>query len=267
MLEIRLLGGVSITSEQCWLPLELGPHGRQLLGFLFEFPNTPHRRDMLIDRIWWDVEPDRARRSFNTVLWRLRKLLGISEPDRTRTRILGSKHEVFLELASSTWVDTVAFRESLSDLSTGQAADQSAKTLISRLVHAFDTYRGPFMDGEDAEWIIEERERLHSLYVRSGTQLVRLLGSDGRYADAIDISKQILLSDPYREGLHCDLVLLLIANGQRAEAIQIQESMERRLCSELGIAPMPETLALTEMITTNAIFDKLEGLKASRWSS
>ncbi len=267
MLEIRLLGGVSVTSERIWLPMELGPHGRQLLGFLFEFPNTPHRRDMLIDRIWWDVEHDRARRSFNTVLWRLRKLLGISEPERTRTRILGSKHEIFLELASSTWVDTIAFRECLSDLCAGQAADRGANTLISRLSDAFDTYRGPFMDGEDAEWIIEERERLHSLYVRTGTQLVRLLGGDGRYAEAIDIAKHILQSDPYREGLHCDLLLLLVANGQRAEAIQIQESMERTLRSELGIAPMPETSALAEIIATNAIFDKLDGLKASRWSS
>ena len=262
-----MLGGVSVTSEENWLPLELGPHGRQLLGFLFEFPDTPHRREMLIDRIWSDVDPDRARRSFNTVLWRLRKLLGISETARNRTRILGSKHEVFLDLASSTWVDTVAFRESLSDLSAGRTLDRSAKALISCLFDAFDTYRGPFMDGEDAEWVIEERERLHSLYVRSGTQLVRLLGSDGCYADAIDIAKQILLADPYREGLHCDLVLLLIANGQRAEAIQVQKSMERRLRLELGIAPMPETSALTEMITTNAIFDKLEGLKTSRWSS
>jgi DNA-binding SARP family transcriptional activator len=266
MLEIHLLGGVSVTSNQSWLPLELGPHGRQLLGFLFEFPNRPHRRDMLIDRIWWDVDPDRARRSFNTVLWRLRKLLGISELERKCTRILGSKHEVFLELASSTWVDTVAFRESLSDLSAGQAMDRSAETLIPRLFDAFRTYRGPFMDGESADWIIEERERLHSLYVRTGTQLVRLLGGDGCYADAIDIAKQILLADPYREGLHCDLVLLLIANGQRAEAIQIQESMEKRLRSELGIAPMPETSALAEMIKTNAIFDKLDGLMASRWS-
>ncbi len=189
-----------------------------------------------------------------------------TEPDRTRTRILGSKHEVFLKLASSTWVDTVAFRESLRDLSAAQAVDQSAKTLIPRLFDAFDTYRGPFMDGEDAEWIIEERERLHSLYVRAGVQLVRLLGSDGRYADAIAFAKKILQTDPFREGLHCDLVLLLVANGQRAEAIQIQESMERKLRSELGIMPMPETLALAHRIKTNAIFEELEGLMTSRWS-
>ena len=92
MIQVRLFGGVSVTNEERWLPLDLGPQGRHLLGYLFEFPNTPHRRDMLVDRIWRDVEPDRARRAFNTVLWRLRKLLDADGPGSAETRIQGNKH-------------------------------------------------------------------------------------------------------------------------------------------------------------------------------
>lgn len=265
MIQVRLFGGVSVTSGERWLPLDLGPQGRQLLGYLFEFPNTPHRRDMLVDRIWWDVEPDRARRAFNTVLWRLRKLLEAGAPGSAETRIQGTKLEVFLDLTPSTWVDTVEFKKSLNGLDLCQASAQDSEHMISRLFDAFDTYRGPFMDGEDAEWIIEARERLHSQYVRTGTRLARLLGAEGRYAEGADIAKQILLVDPYREGLHGDLLLLLTANGQRAEAIQAQDIMARRLRSELGIAPMPETLALAEMIKTSAVFEQLDRLKTNRW--
>ena len=221
---------------------------------------------MLVDRIWWDVEPDRARRAFNTVLWRLRKLLDADGPGSAETRIQGNKLEVFLDLEPNTWVDTVEFRKNLNGLDHRQASAQDSEYMIPRLFDDFDTYRGPFMDGEDAEWIIEERERLHSQYVRTGTRLARLLGAEGRYAEGADIAKQILQVDPYREGLHCDLLLLLTANGQRAEAIQIQDIMARRLRSELGIAPMPETLALAEMIKTNAVFVKLHQLKANRWA-
>ena len=34
-------------------------------------------------------------------------------------------------------------------------------------------YEGPFLDGEDAEWILEERERLHSLFIQSAMIMVR----------------------------------------------------------------------------------------------
>jgi hypothetical protein len=52
VLSVSLLGAsrVARSNEQIWS--DLGPAGRRLAGFLFTFPDRPHRRERLIDLFW-----------------------------------------------------------------------------------------------------------------------------------------------------------------------------------------------------------------------
>ena len=57
VLSVNLLGGsrVARNNEQIWS--DLGPAGRRLAGFLFTFPDRPHRRERLIDLFWPELDP------------------------------------------------------------------------------------------------------------------------------------------------------------------------------------------------------------------
>src|SRR5882757_2762077 len=109
MLCVRMLGVLTVTVDGRRIDDGLGPAGRLLSGYLFEYIDHVHRRERLVDMFWGRLDPDRARAAFNTALWRLRKLLArepASEGGRN-LRTYGS--EVILEQAPWLAIDTHSF--------------------------------------------------------------------------------------------------------------------------------------------------------------
>src|SRR3954453_16245015 len=111
-------------------------------------------------------------------------------------------------------------------------------TEINAVVEA---YGGPFLDGCDDEWVLQERERLHCLFVRSTFELMRSAAIQHRYERALDFGRRILATDPLRESVQRDVMLLLVLNGQPAEAVRSYKKLVALLKTELNIGPMPET--------------------------
>ena len=91
---------------------------------------------------------------------------------------------------------------------------------IKEILAVLYRYEGPFLDGEDADWILEERERLHSLFIRSAMIVVRHLGLCAQYHDAILLARHALRFDPYREELVRHLLTLLALDERRIDAIR-----------------------------------------------
>jgi two-component SAPR family response regulator len=90
---------------------------------------------------------------------------------------------------------------------------------------AVEGYGGPFLDGYDGDWVVQERERLHCLFVRSTFQLMRATAMQGQYEQALDFGRRILAMDPLRENVQRDVMLLLVLNGQRAAAIRTYQRL------------------------------------------
>jgi DNA-binding SARP family transcriptional activator len=53
----------------------------------------------------------------------------------------------------------------------------------------------------------------------------------------------ILHRDPYREDIHCHLMEVHARSGNRAAAIEQYENLKKTLRHELGVAPLPATVA------------------------
>jgi DNA-binding SARP family transcriptional activator len=64
--------------------------------------------------------------------------------------------------------------------------------------------------------------------------------------------------DALRESVQRDVMLLLVLNGQRVEAIRIYQRLARLLKSELDIEPMPETKRLHDDIRSGEIFRHIQ---------
>jgi DNA-binding SARP family transcriptional activator len=260
MLSVRMLGVLAVSVDGTRINDDLGPTGRLLSGYLFEYIDQAHRRERLVDMFWGHLDPDRARAAFNTALWRLRKLLA-REPCSVggkNLRTYGS--EIVLEKAPWLTIDTHCFAAAVKEPIEAQSAAE-AGCRVAALESAIRNYAGPFLEGEDADWVLEERERLHSLYVRAESELVRRYGYIDWYEDAIAAARRILVTDPFRESVFRSLALLFVLNGQRAKALHHYERWRASFREELGIDPMPQTIRLAEDIRSGKIFDNIDALK------
>jgi DNA-binding SARP family transcriptional activator len=231
--------------EQIWS--ELGGAGRRLAGFLLTFPDRPHRRERLIDLFWPELDAERGRRALNSAIWRLRKLLSAPPNYRDGEVLRTNGSDAVLERTSWLDVDTWALLRAASDALKRQQANLDL-TEIRGLLAVLYRYEGPFLDGEDAEWILEERERLHSLFVQTAMVIVQQLGLYGYHRDAILLARHALRFDPYREELVRNLLILLALDERRSDAIRYYDHWIGLIRKELGISPLPATRAIIEEI-------------------
>jgi DNA-binding SARP family transcriptional activator len=247
VLIVSLLGASRVTSENEQIWSDLGPAGRRLAGFLFTFPDRPHRRERLIDMFWPELELEKGRRAMNSAVWRLRKLLASSPEYREGQSLRTVGPETILERTAWLDVDTWALLQAAHTTLNGSQARLDPPS-VREIFAVLYRYEGPFLDGEDADWILEERERLHSLFIQSAMIIVRHLGLHGYYHDAIQLARHALRFDPYREELVRHLLTLLALDERRIDALRYYDHWIGLIRRELGISPLPATCAVIEEI-------------------
>jgi DNA-binding SARP family transcriptional activator len=86
-----------------------------------------------------------------------------------------------------------------------------------------------------------------------------------RYESALEFGRRILAMDVLRESVQRDVMLLLVLNGQRAEAIRNYQRFIVVLRSELDIEPMPETTRLHNEIVSGDIFERMHEYAAAQF--
>jgi len=260
MINVALLGVFRVAGIDGRNFAELGPGGRGLASFLFTYPGRPHRRERLADLFLPDLDAERARRALNSALWRLRKILAAHPENNGQQIVQTVGYETRLEHAPWLDIDAAALQK-VANLVLKQPAILIDPAVVSRITTVLHRYEGPFLDGGDGDWILEERERLHSLFLRTATMVVCRLGIAEQYHDAIRLARRALCFDPYREELVRKLLILLALDERRCEAIQYYQSWSKSLRAEIDIAPLPATRQVLEEIKS---VQNAEGFDALR---
>jgi DNA-binding SARP family transcriptional activator len=257
MLNVTLFGGASFSVNGEPVKSDLGSAGRLLACYLFEFSSRTHRREGLADLFWGGSEPDKARSALNTAIWRIRKIMELGSKGAARHLITNGNYVLF-EQCQSVQVDTHQL-ENASKRVLGRSDGSALTSMDQRDVStALDGYGGPFLDGYDDDWVLQERERLHCLFVRSVFELMRVAATQKNYEAALDLGRRILSMDALRENVQRDVMLLLVLNGQRVEAVRSYQRLTSLLRSELNIDPMPETKRLYNEILSGDIFLRID---------
>jgi DNA-binding SARP family transcriptional activator len=256
MLSVTLLGGASFSADGTLVRSDLGPAGRLLAYYLLEFTGRVHRRERLADLFWGDTAPDKARAALNTAIWRIRKILELASKGAAR-HLVTVGDDVILEHCQSIQVDTHQLESASRRILYRGGGAVPTDGDIHDICDTVGGYAGPFLDGHDADWVLQERERLHCLFVRSAFELMRNAATRRQYESALDFGRRILAIDPLRESIQRDMMVLLVLNGQRAEAIRTYQRLVQLLTSELDIEPMPETKRLHQAILTGEIFRQI----------
>jgi predicted ATPase/DNA-binding SARP family transcriptional activator len=132
------------------------------------------------------------------------------------------------------FVDVLAFERLASDAET-QA-------------QAIELYAGDLLEDVYDDWVVAERERLRTRYLTILGDSLDRHRARREFAEALACAKRILATDPWREDTLRTLVAVRYESGDTAGALAEYEQFAKRLRDDLGVAPMPETVAVRQSI-------------------
>jgi DNA-binding SARP family transcriptional activator len=189
--------------------------------------------------LWPDAEGDAAKGSFDTTLYRLRKLLGRDDA------LVLAEGKLSLDRRQC-WLDVWAFEDIARAADAAPAGGDLAAEHAVRLGRGIlEAYPGHFLAAdEDAPWAIDLRDRLRSKLVRTVLGLGGRLQAAGRWTDAIALYERALELDNLAEGFYRGLMVCHRELGQPAAALQAYRRCRELLSVVLGLAPSAETEAV-----------------------
>lgn len=227
-LEIRLLGVPCVTVGR----LEITPAVRKGMALVAHLAlEGPTDRHQLADLLWTDLDESDARRNLRQELWRLQ---------RTPLAAWLNVRPGSLALSSDIQVDVTEFHRLLG------AADLGA---------ALALYRGPLMAQVELsgaagfeDWLAARRADLNGVWKAALQRRGADLEGQGDLRGALGVQLQLLQDDEFQEVCQREAMRLHLLLGERAEGLRRFERYTRMLGEELGLKPLPETLALARAL-------------------
>jgi ATP/maltotriose-dependent transcriptional regulator MalT/DNA-binding SARP family transcriptional activator len=242
-LRVRALAGFELARDG--EPLRFTGKAQQrpleLLKLLVALGGRDIDTQQLMATLWPEADGAAAKTSFDTALFRLRKLLDVDNA------LVLSAGKLSL-VPSLAWTDVWAFEAACeaAQRATDGAADASPARAARRLL---DAYPGPLLGTEEGPWIVKPRDALRARFVRTLMRLGEQLERLGDWPNAIDVYRRGLEADNLAESLYRGLMRALAATGDRAEAVNAFRRCRELLSIVLGVKPSAETERLYREIS------------------
>jgi DNA-binding SARP family transcriptional activator/tetratricopeptide (TPR) repeat protein len=236
--EFRLLGTVEARIDG--RAIDLGPaRQRCVLVALLIDVNHVVLVEQLLDRVWGDRRPHRARGTLYSYLSRLRlALAGVDS--------LGIAHRSggYVLTADPATVDLHRFRQLVSQARTSDNQDRAA----ALFEQALELWRGDPFATLDTPWLnrvraVVEAERRAAELDHNDLELRR-----GRHTDLLADLATRAADHPLDERLAGQRMLALYRSGRPAESLQVYQDTRAALVDELGLEPGPELHQLHQRI-------------------
>lgn len=241
---MTLLGPLAIRIGPRRQKIPFAGRTRRLFIFLAGHANVSVRRERLLDELWPDVIPERATSGLNTAIWRIKQ--GLSSFPGFAIETVDDV--IRLAVDHPARIDCHILESCVSEATCPGVPVKLPQEHYLRLLTIVKNCCGPFLDGCSDHWVLPLREKFGALHVRALTLLMRDRAARGKYDAALEHGCAILELDAFREGTQREVMWLYALNGQRAQAIMQFRMLSNLLEHELGIDPMPETVALYQKI-------------------
>ncbi len=236
----RLFGSFAIVDAR-GNPLDLGsPTTRSLLAYLLLHRHQPLERRRLAFLFWPNATESAARRNLRQYLHHVRMVLSPLDPEGTWLQADGS----VIHFQAQTPIEV--------DVETFQKCARPEASLAD-LEEAIRLYRGDLLEDLYEDWCLEERERLHRLWLDVLERYSRLQSQAGRFSEAIHAAQKWMNAEPYDEHALRRLLQLYALSGDRPRALQVYQGFVRRLAEDLGVEPLPETQSLARSLLSGEL--------------
>ena len=233
MLQLTTFGGLTLGFEDGLVSGAMTQRRRlALLALLAVARQRGLSRDKIMAYLWPESAAGRARHALNQLLYLQRKLL------TGRELFLGGK---------TLRLNPVEIRTDVGDFE--DALDRGD------LEAAVAYYGGPFLDGfflkdapEFERWVDAQRHRLARRLCAAYIELANAAATRNDQARSAEWWRRAAEVDPLDSQIALDLVGALAAAGNRGGALRHAQQHIAALREELGVAPDPRLIQLTERL-------------------
>lgn len=243
---ICLLGGFRLLKQGLPVP-NAGAKGEAFLATLALQDDYRIHRDTLLPLLWPETEALLAGQSLNSLVYKLRKLLGVGREGGALLLQMDGYYQ--LNATAGVAVDVMSF-ERLLEQGNRQAASDNYAGAAEYFWRAADLYRGDLFIARDVHdaHAIAQREALRSRYVDMLSQLAEHYYLHGLYSETVEAAQHLLATDPFREDIHRLLMRCHVLRGQRSQALHQYRVCEELLQTAFGAAPEAGTTELFDQV-------------------
>lgn len=245
-MEFRVLGPIDVR--------ELGrditpraPKQRQVLALLMAKANHRVSVPALLSEVWGGEPPRTATTALQTYIGAIRKALaagaGTTVREIAEHRLVTDGNGYVLRLLPAEW-DRPRF-EQLVSRARGLMEEREAHSAAEVLEEALALWRGaPFGNVRQGSRLTVQARVLNEAHLAACEARIDALLLCGRFQEAVREAVALVDEHPYHENLHAQLMRALYASGRRATALEVYQSLHRRMTDDLGIPPSPSTTTL-----------------------
>ncbi|HLG16993.1 MAG TPA: BTAD domain-containing putative transcriptional regulator [Blastocatellia bacterium] len=248
-LTINMLGPIQVYRSQAepmpedtWRLLK----SLHILCYIASRRNHRAPKDTVVELFWPEAGADTIAKNFHPTISHVRKALNRNQVVK-KDFILYREGAYSLNPQYRYQVDTEGFERLLGDARELKRSGDvdSAAQLTGQ---AIALYRGDFLEELYYQWTEELKGFYRDLYLEGLKELAEYYSQRGEFDEVIRYGQMILQRDPYREDVHCRVMEALVGKGNRAAAIEQFDKLRKMLRSELGVAPLPATVAKYEAL-------------------
>lgn len=207
-----------------------------LLACLAYFPERPHSREELADRLWPEDAPASSRTNLRVALSSLRRQM--EPPGVPAGSVLVADRNFICLRSGSFTTDVAAFQAALRS----PTGEEPLPVRAERLSGAVALYGGELLPGVYDEWVLGAREALAAQHRRALEQLLETWEALGHEKGVQECAERLIAGDPLEEQGYLALMRLAARAGEPALALREFERMECLLRRELDLAPSEEAL-------------------------
>jgi DNA-binding SARP family transcriptional activator/energy-coupling factor transporter ATP-binding protein EcfA2 len=210
------------------------PRALGLLAYLLLHRAAHLTRDAVAFTLWPDESESEARGILRRQLHLLTQLL----PASAVPYIVAQEDTLRWNDDAPVWFDVDVFESTVNDGASSASA--------------VELYRGDLLPAIFDDWIFPIRERLRRRYLDALDRLLIRARSARELPLAASYAGLILAHDPWREDAVRQAAAIRFESGDRAGALRVLAEFADRLREEMGVDPMPETVAAREALLRGA---------------
>jgi LuxR family maltose regulon positive regulatory protein len=223
LLHFSLLDGFSLGcgGKILFHAKDLTPFQRELLGLLITAKGRRIPQEKIQLELWPDKAPENARKSFDTLLTRLRKEIGPKLPLPVKQYLSLQKGILCL---TNYEIDAIQFREA-ARTGIAHAKNNDWWQAYNAFENAMELWKGTLPeDTFQSEQVLEINDTLSHLLVKMAVVWARNLAESSHLTEAVNVLEKALLINNLEEQL---TAMLYHFHLQNSKPLKARETLER----------------------------------------
>ncbi|HET9529972.1 MAG TPA: BTAD domain-containing putative transcriptional regulator, partial [Blastocatellia bacterium] len=247
-LAINMLGPVEVYRDPETMLKEAWRLQKSLHMLCYIASRRNHRatKDALVDLFWGNADQETIAKNFHPTVSHLRKALNAGQVVK-KDFILYREGAYFLNPQYQYRIDTEEIERLVADAREARRSSD-AQGAAQLLAEAIKLYRGDFLEEFYYNWTDELQSYYREMYLEALKELIAYYGEICQHELVIRYGQMILQRDAYQEDVHCQVMEAYVKSGNRAAAIEQFDGLRKMLRRELGVEPLPATIARYEAL-------------------